>query len=188
MEDDPRLLLSPDLDDAVIVEVKTNQKCTLNGPWTNPTDRNMHLVLAAIGLAPQDAIDEVAERIYSDGCMIFRGTRIRLVAIGDRENSELGEKYCGAIQLRWDDVLGFIYDRFQRYQHQKRNVHQWDASGLLLKRLAEQNHPRDNPSDFVSHTRRAMERWLDRRNAAPPSASHCSPETGSFPPVHDLQE
>jgi hypothetical protein len=176
MEDDPRLLLSPDLDDVVIVEVKANQQCALNGPWTNPTDRNMHRVLAAIGLAPQDAIDEVAERIYRDGCLIFRGTRIRLVAIGDRQNSELGETYYGVVQLSWDDVLGFIYERFQRYRNQKRNVHQWDDSGRLLKRFAEETRPRDNPSAFVNHARKAMQRWLDRPNTAP--ASHRLPETG----------
>ena len=173
MEDDPHLLLSPDLDDVVIVEVKANQQCALNGPWTNPTDRNMHRVLAAIGLAPQDAIDEVAKRIYDDGCIIFSGTRIRLVAIGDRQNSNLGQTYQGVVQLTWDDVLGFIYARFHRYQSQKRNVHQWDASGHLLKRFAKENRRRDDPSAFVDHARKAMQHWLDRRNAAAPNASHC---------------
>ena len=41
MPDDERLELSPRFTDVVIVEVKTSQPCTLNGPWTNPERKNV---------------------------------------------------------------------------------------------------------------------------------------------------
>jgi hypothetical protein len=40
MVDDERLRLSPCFDDIVITEVKTNQQCTLNGPWTKSERKN----------------------------------------------------------------------------------------------------------------------------------------------------
>ena len=54
-DDEPRLSLYHDLNDVVIAEVKTNQPCTLNGPWTREDRQNVHRVLAAIvGLAQRD--------------------------------------------------------------------------------------------------------------------------------------
>jgi hypothetical protein len=48
VDDVQRLALSDDLIDVVIAEVKTNQPCTLNGPWTLQDRQNVHRVLAAI--------------------------------------------------------------------------------------------------------------------------------------------
>ena len=65
MADDERLFLSPRFDDVVIVEVKTNQPCTLNGPWTKPEAQNVHRVLAAIGCLTRENIPDAAEFICS---------------------------------------------------------------------------------------------------------------------------
>lgn len=43
------LRLSPKVIDVVIAEVKTNDPCTLNGPWTASESQNVNRVLAAIG-------------------------------------------------------------------------------------------------------------------------------------------
>ena len=43
-DDEHRLSLSHDLIDVVIAEVKTNQPCTLNGPWTQEERQNVHRV------------------------------------------------------------------------------------------------------------------------------------------------
>ncbi|WP_156438916.1 hypothetical protein [Bradyrhizobium valentinum] len=63
MKDDSRLCFSPRLDDIVIVEVKTNQPCTLNGPWTDPDRQNVQRVVAAIGCLPRASISEAAKCI-----------------------------------------------------------------------------------------------------------------------------
>lgn len=111
MVDDERLLLSPKFDDVVVVEVKKNQPCKLNGPWTRPEDKNANRVLAAIGCLERSKIKTAAERIYDHSIAIFGSTRIRLVAIGRDRNPELEESHREVLQLIWDDVIGFIWDR-----------------------------------------------------------------------------
>src|SRR5450432_1539877 len=55
-DDEHRLVLSHDLIDVLIVEVKTSH-CTLNGPWTEQDRQNVHRVLAAIGCLAPNQID-----------------------------------------------------------------------------------------------------------------------------------
>jgi hypothetical protein len=77
-DDEHRLALSRDLIDVVIVEVKTNQPCTLNGPWTRQDQQNVHRVLAAIGCLPPVCINESALDIYRAGIHVSDfGLRIR---------------------------------------------------------------------------------------------------------------
>ena len=137
MADDEQLCLSPDFDDVVITEVTTNQACKLNGPWTSPEHQNVHRVLFAIGCLQHTDINEAAKRIYDDGIAIFGHTRIRLMAIGRDLNPELEERYGEVLQLTWDGVLGFIWDRFDRYRREKSDVAQWDVCGRGLKALAD---------------------------------------------------
>jgi len=92
MVDDERLLLSPNFDDVVIIEVATNQSCKLNGPWTRPEDQNVHRVLAAIGCLRHTDINRAAEQIYAYGVAIFGSTRIRLVAIGRERDPDSRKK------------------------------------------------------------------------------------------------
>ncbi len=136
MVDDKRLLLSPCFDDVVITEVKTNQPCTLNGPWTKPDREIVHRVLAAIGCLRHEEIGDAATRIYTDGVAIIGHTRVRLVAIGRDRDPGLRERYREVLQLTWQDIIGFIWDRFERYRLQKGNVEQWDPCGRHLRRLA----------------------------------------------------
>jgi hypothetical protein len=44
-DDAQRMALSQDLIDIVIAEVKINQPCTLNGPWTRQDQQNVHRVM-----------------------------------------------------------------------------------------------------------------------------------------------
>ena len=60
------------------------------------------------------------------------------MAIGRDRNPELGKRYAEILQLRWDDVLGFIWDRFARYRQQKRHVDQWDVCGRSLRKKADE--------------------------------------------------
>jgi hypothetical protein len=43
------------------------------------------------------------------------------------------------IQLTWGDILSFIWDRFSKYQNQKRDIHQWDDIGKELKGLVDRH-------------------------------------------------
>jgi hypothetical protein len=83
-----RFSLSRYLIVVVIAEVKTNQPCTVNSPWTRKDRQNVRRVLAAIGCLPPSRIDAAAADIYRAG--VHRsdlGLRIRLIAMG-REQSK----------------------------------------------------------------------------------------------------
>lgn len=139
MRDDvARLALSADQIDVVIAEVKTNQPCTLNGPWTREDDQNVHRVLAAIGCLPPGHIEPAAADIYKGGIHNSEmGLRVRLVAVGASRNDELGTIFPEVTQLIWSEMLAFIRDRFHTYRRQKTQVDQWDAQGRLLKEMAD---------------------------------------------------
>ena len=106
-DDKPHLALSGDLIDVVIAEVKTNQPCTLNGPWTRQDRRNVHRVLAAIGCLQPDLIDAAAADIYRVGFHRsgFRH-RIRLIAVGRDRSDDLGAAYPEVTQLIWAGYAG----------------------------------------------------------------------------------
>jgi hypothetical protein len=155
MADDVQpLALSGDLIDVVMAEVKTNQPCTLNGPWTQQDRRNVHRVLAAIGCLPPDRIEPAAADIYVAGFHRSEAQlRIRLVAVGRDRSEELAAAYPAVTQLIWTDMLAFIWVRFHRYRQQKTQVDQWDVEGLKIKRLADQSA---DEQDFVGHALHIM--------------------------------
>ena len=146
-DDEPGLALSQHLIDIVIAEVKTNQPCTLNGPWTQQDRQNVHRVLAAIGCLPHDQIDAAAADIYRAGFHRSNTLRIRLVAVGRDRSEDLAGDYPEVRQLLWSNMLAFIWQRFDRYRNQKTQVDQWDADGKRIKRLAEEH--RRSCDDFI---------------------------------------
>ncbi|MEZ0282941.1 hypothetical protein [Methyloceanibacter sp.] len=137
-DDEQRLALSRNCIDVVIAEVKTNQPCTLNGPWTRQNRQNVHRVLAAIGCLPPDQIEQAAAGVYTAGVHVSElGLRIRLVSVGRERSEELSATYPNVPQLTWVEILAFIWDRLHRYRQQKTQVDQWDAQGRRIKRLAD---------------------------------------------------
>jgi hypothetical protein len=142
MIDDVQLLsLSTVATDVVIAEVKTNDACTLNGPWTEPDRQNVNRVLAAIGCLPRNEIGPAAACLYATGLyQRDAALRIRLVALGRERNDDLTRRYAGVSQVTWPDVLSFIWDRFHTYRRQKSQVDQWDAEGRRLKQLADESN------------------------------------------------
>jgi hypothetical protein len=153
-DDERRLALSGDLIDVIIAEVKTNQPCTLNGPWTLQDRQNVHRVLAAIGCLPFDRLEDAARDIYQAGVHVSSlGLRIRLVAVGRDRNNDMGVAYPAISQLLWADMLTFVWDRFNRYRQQKTQVDQWDLLGRRIKRLADCS---DSAETFIEHALRLM--------------------------------
>lgn len=147
-DDEARLSLSADQIDVVIAEVKTNQPCTLNGPWTREDHQNVHRVLAAIGCFPRDQIAHAAADIYEAGLHNSgQSVRVRLVAVGAIRNEELAGTFPAVTQLVWFEMLAFMWDRFHNYRHQKTQVDQWDQQGLLIKGIADQTR---NSAEFVA--------------------------------------
>lgn len=154
MQDDVRKLhLTNDRIDVAIAEIKTNDPCRLNGPWTVKEKQNVHRVLAAMGCLQEDEIPTAASAIYETGA--FRGDllRIRLIAVGRTTSAELAERYEQVTQLTWRQMLGFIWQRFDTYQNQKTDVQQWDYVGRQLKSMADRAH---KPEPFVREALHAV--------------------------------
>ena len=153
-DDEQHLALSHDLIDAVIAEVKTNDPCTLNGPWTRHDQQNVHRVLAATGCLPPGSIERAAADIYRAGVHLSDfGLRIRLVAVGRNRSDDLAADYPKVTQLIWADMLAFIWARFRRYRQQKTQVDQWDLQGRKIKRLADRSGEAEG---FIAHALHIM--------------------------------
>jgi hypothetical protein len=114
--------------DVIISEVKTG-RCDLNGPWTDPDKQNMHRVLYAVGAFPEDQVPCIADSLYEQ--QFYNGVqfRVRLFALGQRTNPQLPQQ---VVQLTWEQILTFIYERLRRYWSIKAQHRQWDRHGILL--------------------------------------------------------
>ncbi len=127
-----------------IAEVKKGL-CKFNDTWINRKKKNMERFLKAIGCTPKENIKTVADALYDDG--IYRGAyTISLICFGSEENKELKINKPAITQILWDDVLGFIYDRFRKYPMRKAAHMQWDLTG---HRLWESSHMYTDRDAFI---------------------------------------
>ncbi len=128
MQDHPMFDGEEKRTDLIIAEVKTGI-CRLNGPWTNPKRKNINRVLFAMGAFHKDGVDDVALSLYERGFYQDDNYRLRMVAIGKAKNAELEGK---ALQLTWQEVTRFIFERFNKYARFKAQHEQWDDCGRTL--------------------------------------------------------
>lgn len=135
MQDDELFTKVEDKPFIIIAEVKTSM-CELNGPWTEPGRKNMQRVLRAIGLFPVELVETAANSIYETGVWEDNNYYLSLVCIGARKNNdkEYTEKYKAVPQVTWEHILGFIYDRFNKYRNQKADHDQWEKLAQELFR------------------------------------------------------
>jgi len=150
---DHEVFQSSDIIDIVIAEVKKGL-CRINGPWTNKPDENMHRVLYAIGAFKKDDVPKVAESLYDKGYYQNHNFRVRIFAIGSRINSNLEKDLPKVVQITWDEILGFIYDRFKKYQNIKADHSQWDWIGKFLYKTSKSLRNKD---EFINFMKNLME-------------------------------
>jgi hypothetical protein len=141
---DHRLFLSEQHRPMVVLsEVKTGQ-CGLNGPWTRRESQNMQKVLCAGGFRPADQVDAIAEALYEHGLWEDESLVIRIVCFGQQHNKGLAKSHPAVEQLLWqEDVLPFIYRRFDQYKLEKQMHHQWDPDAKELFAEAGRSPGRD---------------------------------------------
>ncbi len=153
-DDKENLEFSDDVDEIVIVEVKTNQSCTFNLSWVEEKKKNIQRIISAIGCVPKEKIDDVAESIYKSGFFKDDIFRIRIVAIGRSINEGLRHQLPKALQMTWNDVLGFMWERFRKHKKHKRSLDQWRQDGKDLLNLFERNEV--SKENFISSGLAAM--------------------------------
>ena len=151
------LLTNPMPDDEVFTKIKnkpyiiiaevTKVKCKLNGPWTDPTEKNMDRVLRAIGAFDNATMSEVAKKLYQDGFYENKLYYLSLFCVGKQKNSYWLKKLPNVPQKLWDDILKFIYNRFKEYEEQKVAHEQWDCTGHKLWKVFEKC---SKQSEFVN--------------------------------------
>ncbi len=119
-----------------LVEVKSAGPCRLNGPWTDQVADNVGRVLSAIGCYQDDEKGPAATALYGSGH--YRGSQVdaSLVAIADFESEQLAKSAPNAIQLVWNDILAFAFERLDLYRAQKAHHPQWDGAGQAMYSLA----------------------------------------------------
>jgi len=135
MIDDSRLINTDQRILIYLAEAK-QRTCNLNGPWTDKDQRNMQLVLKALGVFPQDEIEGIANCLYASGIFKNNNYHISLLCLGSQENRERKKSFPEVPQITWKHVLEFIYQRFSDYREQKVNHPQWDQVGIQLFKIA----------------------------------------------------
>jgi hypothetical protein len=115
----------------IIAEAKKGL-CCLNSSLTTAYKHNMQRVLETIGVIEEKDLEDVANTLYVDGLYENESYCISLICIGESKNYSFQRKYLKLKQITWCEVLEFIYDRFEKYKHYKRQHDQWDCDGKQL--------------------------------------------------------
>jgi hypothetical protein len=122
--------------DFVVAEVKTNQPCSLNGPWTDPSRTNINHLLRSMGPLPELEVGDAAHALYVAGTYDNGWLRARLFTFGAARSMELAEKYPNVPQLVWTEVATFLHRRYSEHKKQKEDHEQWDPVGQWLCEMA----------------------------------------------------
>ena len=137
----------------MFVEIKTGT-CHFNGPWTRPGAHNLDGLLQSVGAYRIEETPAIARDLYESGVHHSAAYDVLMVALGSDLDHGLRNRLPGAVQLTWDDVIEFIFARMVTFLAQKADAPQWDESGRLLHRLAEQS--RTNLDRFTAAVRSAF--------------------------------
>lgn len=121
----------------VIVEVKTNDKCQINRSIRNQD--TLYRTLQVIGVFTNDENEKAADCLLETGKYEADNFIFFLVGIGSRESRSFEKNYTDGLQITWDNVLKFLFDRFNQVQRQKRNNVQWESIGKYFFKLAIQS-------------------------------------------------
>jgi hypothetical protein len=116
MPDDPNLIRL--VADArilfVLVEVKTDL-CNINGPWSERDAGNMQRVIRRLGFDQENKINAIADEMYrmlrwEDACHV-----LQYLAVGRRVNSGVQRKFERLVQITWDGISDFLFERFRSF-------------------------------------------------------------------------
>lgn len=118
----------------IIIADATIGHCKLNPSWITPAKKNIHDFMRVVGaFEDKDSIiDPIAKELYENGFYENDSYCISLFCFGKSEDKELKSKYPRVPQKTWDEVLEFIYKRFNRYEELKSDHSQWDCDGKQL--------------------------------------------------------
>lgn len=132
----------------IIMAEVTTSACKLNKSWTDKAKKNIHDFLRVVGAFENkdSIIDGIADKIYNEGFFEDSSYCVSLFLIGKEIDLTWHSKYPKVPQKTWDEILEFIYSRFEKYDEYKHDHSHWDSIGDQLWRCYEIN--RSNKSNF----------------------------------------
>lgn len=135
----------------LIGEVKTGL-CNINGPWINPDRKNMQRVLRRMGFIEEDpTVEIVARELYQQNLWQDDYYVVRQITFGAYNNPQLPQN---VIQVVWDDIASFMFDRFRKYEEQKAQHDQWE---IFMKKIFKKAiHNKTTKDDFVEWIKREV--------------------------------
>lgn len=140
LEDHAVFKNSPGLD-LVIAEAKCGP-CSINRKWLEADFDSINRTLYAMGVFPPCRVPAVSDSLYEASIYEDNVHRVRLFAVGRESDPKLPEN---VVQLTWDDVLTFIFERFSENDKYKSQHDQWDWIGRILYKLAQKS---GDPDDY----------------------------------------
>lgn len=163
MVDDARLVALAALSRPLflMIEVKTNL-CNINGPWSRAEDGNMQRVIRRLGFATEAEIEAVAADMYQHLRCERESFVVQYATIGRRANPGQQRRYPSLLQVTWDDISDFLFQRFQQFPQKLppkgRKVHeQWPDFGRFygrqFSRLESQVRSRAVVWNYIEHGR-----------------------------------
>jgi hypothetical protein len=130
----------------VLVEVAL-RKCKINKTWKDLD--NIKLFLSASGVFRPEIRDKIAVEIkkskfYEDSSYYFT-----YLCIGASKDTEMQCRNPRLIQITFDEIKRFIFNRFIQYEDQKANHQQWDQDGRNLYKTVTDH--RSSVEDFITN-------------------------------------
>jgi hypothetical protein len=113
---------------AILAEVKTGE-CKINGPWSSPEFGNIDQVLSDLGWYPEHEVSTAARMLYEAGQYDGRDLFCSLFCIGNLDGATVRERYPLVPQHTWSHIAEWIFERFHRYRHRKKDHSTWDSGG-----------------------------------------------------------
>jgi len=75
----------------------------------------MQRVIRRLGFASPEEVDVIAQTMYKELRWEDHRFVLQYVSLGRRRNEDVGSRYPRLIQITWDDIADFLYERFEMF-------------------------------------------------------------------------
>jgi len=123
-----------------VAEITQGGPCKVNGPWTDHSRGGMEKVVQRFGFADAAKVPEIVSSMYDRLWWGDDKHVLTYVAIGERASRDLATRYPKLVQLTWEDIARFLWDRFHAFGEIKGVPAQWPIFGRHFAKLVERDH------------------------------------------------
>ncbi len=114
MTDDPLVVGSDKKILFIIVETKA-ELCRINGAWSDSDRQNMQRAIRRLGFAEESMTDVIAEKMYKSFRWEDENYVLQFISVGKRPNEQLVTSRPHWLQITWDDISKFLFERFREF-------------------------------------------------------------------------